>query len=44
MNPSILSAAMTKELSKLFPLTLVWQPIKEKKNTEFKPVKPRLKH
>ena len=35
MNPTILPQAM----GKLNFLTLIWQPVKEKENSEFKPVK-----
>ena len=38
INPIILPLAMDKYLVRLGSLTLVWQPVLEKKNSEFKPI------
>ena len=38
-----LNPAMGKYLGKLGCLTLIWQPVKEKENSEFKPIKLHLK-
>ena len=42
-NPNILSQAMGKWQDTLGTLALIWQPVWEKKNTEFKHVKLCLK-
>ena len=39
MNPIILPLAIGKEMARLGSLTLVWQLVKEKENSKFKPVK-----
>ena len=39
MNRSILSPAIIKESGRLGSVSLVRQPVQEKKNSEFKPVK-----
>ena len=43
MNPAIIPLAMGKKLARLSSLTLVWQLITEKKNSEFKFVKLHVK-
>ena len=43
MNPTILHLAMGKYLGKLDFSTLLWIPVYEKENSEFKPIKLRLK-
>ena len=42
MNTIILFPAMSNQQGRLGPLNLVWQPVKEKENSEFKPVKLHL--
>ena len=39
MNPAILPSVMGKEYDRFSSLILVWQLVKEKENSEFKPVK-----
>ncbi len=36
MNPTILIPALSKKMGKLGSLTILWQPLKEKENSEFK--------
>ena len=43
MNPNILPPAMSKQQGRLFSSALVGQLVQEKENSEFKPVKLRLK-
>ena len=43
INPIILPPAMGKLKDRLGSLTLVWQLVKEKENSDIKLVKPRLK-
>ena len=43
INLPILPSAMGKQQSRLGSLILVWRLVKERENSEFKSVKPRLK-
>ena len=43
MDPTIFAQAMGEYVSRLGSLTLVWQLVWEKENSEFKPVTLRLK-
>ena len=44
MNTTILTPAMGKIVGQTGSLALVWQPVHEKENSEFKPVKLRIKN
>ena len=43
VNPTIALPAMGKKLGRVNSLTLLWQPVSKKENSEFKPVKLRMK-
>ena len=44
MNITINPPVKGKIVGQTGPLTLVWQPVKEKENSEFKPVKLHIKN
>ena len=43
MNLTVLAPAMERKVNKLGSLSMVWQPVWEKENFEFKPAKLRMK-